>query len=138
MERIVFAMPKITSTGRKTDMAPIDTLDDARRCIIAAGGPREWNDTRESWLARAAWRLGITAGRATSIFYRKVSDLPAREYLELVQRAAALEQSARERRESIETLRSALLALDSRASRSGEPVGHAESGTDHREAGEPR
>lgn len=131
-------MPKKSFGIRKTDMTAIDTLDDARRCIIAAGGPREWNDTRESWLARAAWRLGITAGRAASIFYGKARQVPAGEYIALLQRAAALDEAANQRRESLETLRRQVLALDSRTSRRRQPMGAASRRADPREDAEPR
>jgi len=42
-----------------------------RDAVITAAGPRGWNDTRESWLSRAARKLGITHRRARSLFYQQ-------------------------------------------------------------------
>lgn len=44
-------------------------LDEARLCIATAAGDRGWDDTRQSWLARAARRLGLTYSRAHHIWY---------------------------------------------------------------------
>lgn len=50
-----------------------------RDAVIFAAGTRTWNDNRPSWLARAARVLGITPGRASSLFYMKVRNVPAWE-----------------------------------------------------------
>lgn len=78
----------------KTDVISQDAvIDEVRGLIAFAGGERHWSDTRESWLRRAAHRLGIDPGRATSLFYRKVRRLPADEYLTIRARAQSLAQA---------------------------------------------
>lgn len=37
--------------------------------VAAVAGPRQWGDTRQSWLARAARRAGISYRQAKSLFY---------------------------------------------------------------------
>lgn len=66
-------------------------LDEVHGFLCVAGGPRDWSDTRESWLRRAAHRLGIDPGRANSLFYRKARRIDATEYLTIKARAQALE-----------------------------------------------
>lgn len=72
-------------------MATFNALAEECRLLIAmAGGGRDWTDTRESWLARAARRLGISPGRANSLFYRKARNISAVEYLTMKERADAI------------------------------------------------
>lgn len=61
-----------------------DALTIARLCIATAAGQRDFNDTRQSWLARAARRLNFTPGRITSIWYGKGVRLSADELLQLM------------------------------------------------------
>lgn len=53
----------------------------ARDMLLGVCGPRDWNDTRESWLARDARRVGLTVRRARAIFYQEPIRLSADEYL---------------------------------------------------------
>lgn len=82
-------------------VTPEQTIEEARRCIAVAGGRREWSDTRDCWLARAAAKLGITHGRAVTLFYRKAKAIPAHEFLTLQMRAREIEQREAARREYI-------------------------------------
>lgn len=65
-------------------MSSVDALDIARICIANAAGERGFNDTRQSWLSRAARKLGFTPGRVTSIWYGKGVRLSADELLQLM------------------------------------------------------
>ena len=75
----------------------------ARDMLCDLSGPRGWNDTRESWLARGARRAGLSIRRARAIFYQEPIRLDADEYL-AIERAyqtahaavAALEPLARD------------------------------------------
>jgi len=53
----------------------------ARDMLCELSGPRGWNDTRESWLARGARRVGLSLRRARAIFYQEPIRLTADEYL---------------------------------------------------------
>ena len=53
----------------------------ARDMLCDLSGPRGWNDTRESWLARGARRAGLSLRRARAIFYQEPIRLDADEYL---------------------------------------------------------
>lgn len=123
-------MLKSSFGERKTFMVSHEmVLDEVRGFIVLAGGPRDWGDTRESWLRRAAQRLGINAGRATSLFYRKVKVVPAQEYLEMKARAQALElhrleTAIHEQSEALAALRAdRLLAVDGGAGADAVAVG---------------
>lgn len=45
-----------------------------RDVIATVAGPRTWNDTRESWLARAARRANISYRSAKSLWYGEIND----------------------------------------------------------------
>ncbi len=45
-----------------------------RELIAAVAGPREWSDTRESWLARAARKAGISYRQTKSLWYGEIQD----------------------------------------------------------------
>lgn len=133
-------MPKI-SFREPEKMAAVDadaTLADCRRWIAAAGGRREWDDTRESWLARAAWRLGITPSRCATLFYGKVASIKAHEYLTLKHRADALLAAANSREDEIDALRRRLAALDSQGGQLDRQARREGSAAADREGGEPR
>ena len=53
----------------------------ARDMLCELSGPRGWNDTRESWLARGARRAGLTLRRARAVFYQEPIRLTADELL---------------------------------------------------------
>lgn len=101
-------MPKF-SFG-KPKMGRDAVLADMRDCIIRAAGPRDWNDGRASWLGRAARRLGISHGRATSIFYGKARTIPADEYLRIKAEIEAIETATEAARENHDATERAFLA----------------------------
>lgn len=91
MSKIPFQNLKIPFHGTEKSMATADHIAGECRLFVAlAGGERGWADTRGSWLARAARRLGISPGRATSLFYGKARNISAVEYLTLKERADSL------------------------------------------------
>jgi hypothetical protein len=45
-----------------------------RSLIATVAGPRSWSDTRESWLARAADRAGITYRQTKALWYGEITD----------------------------------------------------------------
>lgn len=55
----------------------------ARDMLCELSGPRGWNDTRESWLARGARKTGLSLRRARAIFYQEPIRLDADEYLQV-------------------------------------------------------
>lgn len=75
-------------------------LSRARLCDLC--GPRGWNDTRESWLARGARKAGLTLRRARALFYSEPIRLDADEYLAIERAYAAARASV----EAISTLAS--------------------------------
>lgn len=77
-------------------MRSADIIDDARAIIGLAAGPREWGDTRESWLSRGARKLGMSYARARKVWYRRVEDLWASEWLPLQAKAEEIRQQLQE------------------------------------------
>ncbi len=106
--------PENPSENSDMSISAEDIADETRR-LIAAVEPRQWNDTRESWLARVAYKLGMPAGRIRRLFYREVARVPAHEYLTLKARAAALEERQARRREYIDETAKMVQASDSKA-----------------------
>lgn len=103
-----------------------DVIEDCRKWIAQARGARDWNETRQAWLARAARRLGITQGRAVSLFYRKARGITAVEYLALQARVEALETAAKRRRENLYALERARMDLGRGTDGSCQQMGYAE------------
>lgn len=68
-----------------------DIADRCRGAVIVAAGNRHWNDTRESWLARAAYRLGLPVSRVRALFYRKPVTVRADEWELIKARLAAMD-----------------------------------------------
>lgn len=84
-----------------------------RDAIATVAGPRQWADTRESWLARAARRAGVSFRQAKALFYGEITDpnhLVARRF-----RDAALEIGRKEARslaDQFESIAGAMNASD--------------------------
>jgi nucleotide-binding universal stress UspA family protein len=102
----------------------------ARDMLCDLSGPRGWNDTRESWLARGARKAGLSARRARALFYAEPIRLSADEYL-------AIEKAYQNARDSLETLSALARDADAEAGcapegqsgaavRDGEPASEAE------------
>jgi hypothetical protein len=70
---------KPTVTAKES--AVISATVRANEMLIEVCGPRGWNDTRESWLARGARRIGMSPRRARALFYQEPIRLSADEYL---------------------------------------------------------
>jgi hypothetical protein len=45
-----------------------------RELVAAVAGPRQWGDTRQSWIGRAARRAGVSYRAAKSLFYGEITD----------------------------------------------------------------
>lgn len=45
-----------------------------RNLVVAVAGPRLWQDTRQSWLARAARKAGISYRQCKALFYGEITD----------------------------------------------------------------
>jgi len=45
-----------------------------RELVALVAGPREWSDTRQSWLARAARRSGVTYRTIKALWYGEIDD----------------------------------------------------------------
>src|SRR5689334_6925559 len=83
---------------------PSKNMDSAAFCrhgIAVAAGPRDWADTRESWLARAARKLGLSYRRTKSIWYNEARVIRADEYLKIRAQLEELQRSAELRAEII-------------------------------------
>lgn len=59
-----------------------------RELVAAVAGQREFSDTRESWLNRAARRAGISFRSVKGIFYGEIAD-PRHPAVQLLQHAAS-------------------------------------------------
>ena len=70
-----------------------DVSIEMRSHIIGLAGPRHWHDTRESWLAKAARKAGISYRCARSLFYCEQID-PRFSIVERVRAASSREQKA--------------------------------------------
>lgn len=97
----------------------------AREMLCAIAGQRDWNDTRESWLARAARKLGFGHRRTKAIFYGEARVISADEWLRLNETLAALSKSAAARREEINDLQALSSAADAAAFDRVRPLGVA-------------
>ena len=80
-----------------------------REFVVAVAGPRQWADTRQSWLARAARKAGISYRQCKSLFYGEITD-PNHRSARLMRDAA--EQKAGALASQFETLASRMNATD--------------------------
>lgn len=88
--------------------SPDAVADEMRQAVIAAGGNRQWSDTRDAWLSRAANVLGIGQPRAKSLFYRKARLVPAYEADMIRDRIKHLQAQQDRQRERINAVASRL------------------------------
>jgi hypothetical protein len=82
MEASVYERPKSPSESK--EKAAVPAVVRARDMLCDLSGPRGWNDTRESWLARGARRAGLSLRRARAIFYQEPIRLTADEYVSIL------------------------------------------------------
>lgn len=45
-----------------------------RELVAAVAGPKQWSDTRQSWLARAARKAGISYRQCKALWYGEIID----------------------------------------------------------------
>lgn len=69
--------------SKHQEKSAVSAATRARDMLCDLSGPRGWNDTRESWLARGARRAGLSIRRARAIFYGEPLRLTADEYLSI-------------------------------------------------------
>ena len=69
---------------------------DLKNDLIAAAGEKGCYDTRESWLARGARKLGITHRQAKAIFYGELKDPKASLAARIREAAEKLKQQKAE------------------------------------------
>jgi hypothetical protein len=93
--------------------SPSAIAEECRDLITVAAGPREWNDTRESWLGRAARYLGIDYSRAYNIFYGRSRRIEASEYLTIKHRVNELRARQAANREALDHVASQLASMGS-------------------------
>ena len=79
MERFMTEKPKMPSEFQK-ESAVMPAIVRANEMLREVCGPRGWNDTRETWLARGARRIGMSPRRARALFYQEPIRLSADEY----------------------------------------------------------
>lgn len=91
-----FTVSKISGTGLKRNSSVTSVVTEARDIIALAAGPRRWSDSVKAYINRGARVLGITPGRAVSIWYAKVDDLRASEWVLLQEKAAKLRAAQQE------------------------------------------
>lgn len=80
-----------------------------REYVRAVAGPREWSDTRESWLARAARKAGISYRQCKALWYGEIVD-PYHRSARLMRDAA--EAKAKELADQYETIAGGLNVVD--------------------------
>lgn len=81
---------------RSAEKSSTDFLSTCRASIALLAGQREWTDTRESWLARAADRSGLSNRTIKSLYYGDITDAdhPAVKKLQRAARAYETEDLA--------------------------------------------
>jgi len=85
-----------------------------RELVAAVAGPREWSDTRESWLARAARRSAVSFRQIRAVWYAEITDPDHPSARKLRDAARRLGQTeAQALAEKFETVARALGAADS-------------------------
>ena len=70
-------------TENPKEIAAMSATARANEMLREVCGPRGWNDTRESWLARGARAIGMSPRRARALFYQEPIRLSADEYLQI-------------------------------------------------------
>lgn len=102
-----------------------DIREELHDAMTRVAGPREWCDTRESWIARAARRAGVPFRTARAIFYREIRD-PKWSIVEAVRTAARAldEHNESKARDELIALRARIERLeqeiaDARGARAG-------------------
>lgn len=104
-----------TPYGNQNTMYSPDAIVDEYRDLLAfAAGPRGWNDTRDSWLARGARALGIDFSRARNVWYGKTRRVEASEFLNVKARVEALRERQEANREAMDHVAGTLAPMAGR------------------------
>lgn len=125
--------PKGCRKRHEAHMPSAGIIEDARQIIGLAAGQRDWNDTREAWLSRAARRLGMSYARVRKVWYRRVDDLWASEWLEMTAKAEEIRRQLQEIEAAHADLRMALERCDVRPVASASPGAQGAQGDGGRE-----
>ena len=96
---------------------------DARELLCGVAGPRSWSDTRDSWLARAARRLGFSFARTRNIFYGRARIIRAEEWMRLNEEFTALNESAARRLGALHDLDSMARSISEARREVSRPMG---------------
>lgn len=107
------------------DSHKMSVATEAREMVAAIAGPRGWQDTRESWLSKAARRLGFSYPRTRSIFYERARVISAEEWITLNKKLADLTSAATARQGEIDALQALSRTADAVAFDRAGPLGMA-------------
>ena len=78
-------------------MSAASALERVRPMLVAIGGPRSWDDTKDHWRNRLARKVGINARRVRAILSKNEDvRLSADEYLSIEARFRALDERLEE------------------------------------------
>lgn len=67
------------------------SMTELRRLVAAVAGPKQWTDTRDSWLHRAARRAGLGDRMMKRLFYAEIDDPDHPAVVKLMEAAAHYE-----------------------------------------------
>lgn len=96
-------------------MSAVSALERIRPMLVAIGGPRSWDDTKDHWRNRLARKVGINARRIRAILSGEKIKVSADEYLSIEARYLALGQRLEEDLRALASEDSAADAGPSRA-----------------------
>lgn len=117
-------MPESSSRNPESSGDVVSCLAaELREDLAVLAGPRDAHDTRESWLARAARRAGVSLRQAKAIYYGESRD-PRASVAEKI-RAAARQQKSNDvetARAEIERLRARIARLEAMAASFDPPL----------------
>jgi hypothetical protein len=89
----------------KAMSAAFSALDKVRPMLVAIGGPRSWDDTKDHWRNKLARKVGLNARRVRAILSGEQIRLSADEYLSIeAQFRARVENLDRRLEEDLQAL----------------------------------
>ena len=95
---------------KKASGNPDGIAAEMKRAIVALAGSRSWSDSRESMIARAARKAGLTFRQARSLYYGETAD-PKFSVVQKVREAVDREAARREQEQFLAGLRTIEAAL---------------------------
>lgn len=88
-------------------------MEKVSELIEAVAGARQWSDTRQSWINRAARRAGISYRAAKAIYYGEITDPEHRAVRRLVDAAGTnARREATELADKLDTIARGMRASD--------------------------